>query len=552
MSRFYKTHQRESGPFKKSQNILTVDLDDIGVTDFSASYLDFELMFKSAAANNPYLTGNVVLGNPATGAAYSGASMVKNIRLDSDAKGLVEECRFQNRHAETMRKFTMTEQEFESSQIRGENVVKLDPVTNRGHVHVPLSSVLGCGSSMYPNSSMGMSHLKMELEEVVPWAYHEDTQGVYIAAGSAPFANLAAPGAAPGTPTITSTNTFRSLAEAQYYFQVGKTYTIQLTASTAPANGAQVQIVGVTCPGTPAAPAAAVVTLNTNITGAGAVTAISLQITAAAGGGAPCSDIPRVAAANPVSTVTVVGGIAIDGPNPWLINHYYYVGWQFADACSVAYAKLLSKRVNAANNANLDLTFDKVLFTVPDNTGGADADSIFVSTTQIAAVNDFEVYSCQLVSAKPIAAKVASPFTFTTHVLEMVNIPAVTDFRRQVELDPACDQVKLIMPLNSSLLSTRDTLTSYRNAIQSMDTTTMDVTIDNTVNGTLYYDRLINNLDGVRSLQPYNGAEEVVVIAESVPEPQSGINNVVEFRLNASVALTAKSAYFYKRIVKSI
>jgi hypothetical protein len=85
-----------------------------------------------------------------------------------------------------------------------------------------------------------------------------------------------------------------------------------------------------------------------------------------------------------------------------------------------------------------------------------------------------------------------------------------------------------------------------------MDTTTMDVTIDNTVNGSLYYDRLISNLDDVQSLQPYNGAEEVAVIAERIPDAQPGINNVVEFRLNASAALTAKSAYFYKRIVKSM
>lgn len=542
MSRFFKTQQRESGPFKKSQNILTVDLDDIGVTDFSASYLDFELMFKSAAANNPYLTGNVTLGNPATKAAYSGAAMIKNIRLESDAKGLVEECRYQNRHSETMRKFLLTEQEFESSQIRGENMIKLDPITNRGHVHVPLSSVLGCGSSVFPNSAMGMSHIKMELEEVVPWAYKEDTMGVLIAAGSMTFANTAAPA---NTNQITTVRTFRSLAEAQYYFQVGKTYTIQLTAATAPANNAPVKITAVTCAGTPAAPAVATVTLDTTITGAAAVTAITLQITEAAGGAAACANIAHGAAANPVSTVTVTGGVAIDGVTPWLLNEYYYVGWRVGNACSVSYVKLVAKTDNAAD---LNLTFEKVIFTVDT---ANDVGSIFVSKTQIAAVADFEVYSCQLVSAKPMAAKVASPFTFETYVLEMVNMPAVTDFRRQVEVDPSCDQVKLIMPLNNSLLSTRDTVTSYRNAIQSMDTTTMDVTIDNTVNGTLYYDRLINNLDGVKSLQPYNGTEEVVVIAERIPEPQPGINNVVEFRLNASTALTPKSAYFYKRIVKS-
>ena len=142
MALFVKTPQRESNVFKKSQNLLTVDIDDQGSTDFSASYLDMEIMFKSAAAGNPYLTGLVNLGNPLTGASYSGSAMLKNVRLESDQQGLVEELRFCNRHTQTMRKFLMTEQQNVASTIRGENTVKLDPNTNRGHIHIPLSEVL--------------------------------------------------------------------------------------------------------------------------------------------------------------------------------------------------------------------------------------------------------------------------------------------------------------------------------------------------------------------------------------------------------------------------
>ena len=548
MALFVKTPQRESNVFKKSQNLLTVDIDDQGSTDFSASYLDMEIMFKSGAAGNPYLTGLVNLGNPLTGASYSGAAMLKNVRLESDQQGLVEELRFCNRHTQTMRKFLMTEQQNASSTIRGENTVKLDPNTNRGHIHIPLSDILGCGAGVWPNAKMGMSRLKMELEDVVPWSYSEVLNGVEIAAASQSFATI--PAASLPTAAITTVNKFTSLAQAQYYFQTGKTYAIALTGATTPVAGA-ITITSLTCAGTPSVPAVAVITIGTTITAPANtdITNISLSITQANGGGIACTDV--AISANPSSVVTVVGGVAQNLLTPWLVGHYYTIGYTTGAGANVTNyvwsGRLLSKAANAATAANLDLTFDRAYLLA----NPVALTNVFVNVPAITAVSDFEVYSCNLVSAKLIAPTSATAqFAFKTYLLEMVNMQPTTDFRRQVMVDDTCDQVKLLMPFDTSLLSTRDTVTSYRNSIQNNDTTTQDVSIDNLVNGSLYYDRLIANLDGVQSIQPMNGSEEVIVIAERLSSPQPGINNVVEFRIAASANLQAKSAYFYKRIAK--
>lgn len=546
MSRFFKTIQRESGPFTSPNNLLTIDVDDQGFTDMGASYLDFELMFKKA--NGDYFNGSVELGNPLTSAAYSGGAIIKNIRLESDKVGVVEEIRFQNRHCETMRKFLMTEQENVSSEIRGENQVVLDSLTNRGHVHVPLKQILGCGSSLWPNEKMGPSRLKLELENQVPWSYQEVKDGIYLAAAAWTFANI--PQASLPTNQITSTALFNSLAQAQYYFQTGVNYTLAATGQLAPLTNTPVQITAVTCAGTIGTPAVAVLTLAQNVTAANPVvdvTAISLSINSATGGGTPCATIAHGVAANPVSTVSVVGGVVINAATPWVVGNTYNVGWSVGVNSYVATGLLVSKAPNAVTNANLDLTFDRVLFTVDAVT---DATKIFVSVPNVTPTASFEVYSCNLVSAKPINPEM-KPFAFDTYLLEMVNMAPTTDFRRQVELPDSCDQVKMLTPLDTSLLSTRDTVLSYRNAIQSQDTTTMDVTVDNTTNGSLYYDRLINCVGAIKSLQPMNGGEEVMVIAETIPEPQPGINNVVEFRLQASGNTQQKSAYFFKRVAKS-
>ena len=550
-SKYTKVPVNEAGPFTASNNLFSLQMDDLAVSNLSESYLDLEVSFADNANPPNQATGTVVLGDMASGVSYSGAAFIKNFRMEAEKQPFVCEERYRNRLGETMRQFYKGGEEQKANEIYGNGKIKLDTTTNRGHCLIPLSDVAPIGNLMYPNYAMGKTALKLELEDRAPLAYLTAIPPGKIY--NAVDINDIPAGAGPRTISdFTVAQPFPDDATAQLFF-AGKTI------------GVDALLNGVALAGpdrersiTAVAFAAGVITLTINApyTVADAQDMTDILFTIADAGAFDCNNTPD-AGASPANIIklTAIGKTPAD----FTIGGSYQVGYLEATTAGVvntdqykyiaALNTLVSATVNTTTNTNVDLTFQNVLFILP---AGKTATNVFVAVVKPnnTALN-YTVHKCDLVLAKPIKWSPMKDFTYQTMSLEMVNMPQTTDWRRQYELEPECDALMLITP-TTTLVSELDNASSYRNAINSIDTTTEDVRITNSTNGSLYYDMLLKNLDDVKNLQPNNGVKEVVVITERVPPPSGSLNNVIEFRVSSTNNMNAKVVYLYKRLTKAM
>lgn len=547
-SKYTKVPVNEAGPFTASNNLFSLQMDDLAVSNLAESYLDLEVSFADGTGNQA--TGTVELGDRQTGAVYSGAAFIKNFRMEAEKQPFVCEERYRNRLGETMRQFYKGEEERAADEIYGNGKVKLDATTGRGHCLIPLSDIAPIGKLMYPNYAMGKTNLKLELEDRLPLAYRKAIPPGRINNIVSIKDTAVATGATP-TSQFVVTQPFPNDATAQTFF-AGKTIKVDATLNGAALAGANKDR-SITAAAWNDATKLVTLTINAPYVVNDTTAMTNITFTIADNNAFACADTAD-AGANPVNitTVTATGKV----PGDFTIGGYYQVGYLEQTTAGLAvgdlyrYVPTLNKLVSAVANAgNVVLTFQNVLFILPAN---HTATHVFVGAVSFTTTAlNYTVHKCDLVLAKPIKWAPMKEFAYQTMSLEMVNMPQTTDWRRQYELEPECDALMLLTP-TATLLSVIDNASSYRNAINSIDTTTEDVAITNGTNGSLYYDMLLKNLDDVKNLQPLNGLNEVVVITERVPPPQGALNNVIEFRVSAANAMAAKVVYLYKRLNKAM
>lgn len=550
-SKYTKVPVNEAGPFSVSNNLLQLQIDDLGVSDFSESYLDLEVSFRTAGG--AIVSDPVKLGDIDSEAEYSTGCFIKNLRMEAEKQPFVCEERYRNRLGETMRTFYKGKEERDASKIYGNSEIQLDPTTNRGHCLIPLSELAPIGKLMYPNYAMGKTTLKLELEDRVPISYLSSRLGGDVTAGFELDDVANATGAAVNQTQVVVTYPFPDLATAEaFMLEKEMTLTGTLNGAAIPADTTRTITAVTLDPAT----LKATVTLSAAITINAGESLTNAVLTIAEANAEDCANIVNgTGAALAVSTVTADAKVPAD----FEVGKTYNVGYFEQTSAGVAptdqykYVStaftLVSAVPNATNNANVDLTFNAPVFTLPP---AKTAINLFVAIVDYNKEPlTYTVHKCDLVLSKPIKMEKMSSFQYSTMALEMVNMPQTTDWRRQYELEQECDQVLLLTPTDT-LLSERDEVDSYRNAINSIDTTTEDVKIQNASNGSLYHDMLLKNLDDVKSLQPYNGGLEIVVVSELVPPPSGALNNVIEFRLSGANATSAKVVYLFKRVNKAI
>lgn len=547
-----KIQQTESGPFTVNNNLCSIEFDGENVTDLKRSYLDLHVRF---ATNGGEPGADVQLGDMTTDARYMGSSFFKTVSLKSENVGMVEQMRYQNVHSESMKQFVKYSQEEDSANVLNNGgSVKVD-ANGEAHIIVPIKDILpGCGNSElpYPNNRMGPSILELELENFKSLAYSQ-SDGIECTY------NIACNGVAgqeePWELTqIVCTQPFANQADAEEFFMIGS------TNPTLNYNAGEDVTVEVVITNVTVDPTTLVTTLTIELPDGEPIeipadeNVAEVSITRANAQSYAGNNVTGDATdETPVSVLTFQ-----TTSDNFVIGSTLYVaylretidGLQPNDAYHVANMVIADAEPNATNPNFTDVTFEDVIFTLPP---GFNATQIYSFIELEPGVLQWSISEIDLVLVKPVKPFEVPVYEIKPLNLEMVNLPAgVPFFRRQFELEETCDLVQLLNP-TSTLISVKQ-FAAYRNALNSVQTTTQDVEVDLTNNGSLYFDRWLTAMDEVKRLQFRNGQLEVAGIVEAVTPQVTGLpNNVLEFQLMDPVAggVQASMLYCYKRIMRS-
>lgn len=547
-----KIQQTESGPFTVNNYLCSIEFDGENVTDLKRSYLDLHVRFATFGGEPG---ADVQLGDMTTDTRYMGSSFFKTVTLKSENVGMVEQMRYQNVHSESMKQFIKYTQEEDSANVLNNGgSVKVD-ANGEAHIIVPIKDILpGCGNSElpYPNNRMGPSILELELENVKPLAYSQ-ADGIECTYEVA-CENVAAEVVDWELTEIILTQKFASIADAEAFFKIGVTNPTLTYTVNAVVNNQEIKIdlvdVNVadgTTTLTISLPDGEPIEVAANQ----GVTAISLsRITQGYAGNNVTGDAANATPVNVLTFQTTSDNFVIGTTLYVAYLQQTLAGLQPNDAYHVANMVIADAEPNGANPNFTDVTFEDVIFTLPVGFSATQVES-FVELEP--GVLQWSISEIDLVLVKPVKPFEVPTYEIKPLNLEMVNLPAgVPFFRRQFELEETCDLVQLLNP-TSTLISVKQ-FGAYRNALNSVQTTTQDVEVDLTNNGSLYFDRWLTAMDEVKRLQFRNGQLEVAGIVEAVTPQVTGLpNNVLEFQLMDPVAGGVQSSmlYCYKRIMRS-
>lgn len=542
-----KIQQTEAAPFNTDNNLCSIRMDADNVSDLGRSYLDMKVVIKDT---DEQVRDDVTMGDYTSEVKYMGSSLIKTVTLRSEAVGVVEQVRAQNVLSETMKQYYKYSQEEASAAVLNNGKVDVD-ANGLAHIIVPLKDILGCAHAdqPFPNNRMGPTNLELEFENVKPIFYTKEAglDGAY----TFPCANIAAnPAAAQQVATFALTYGFPSMAVAQDYLRTGKTVNLTYT----PTGGAAVTVPKVIQQVTVAAGVYSVqftepIELAINV-GAAAITVSATygppvyQVTNIPNGGAQPLAVTQIVVNTADLTAFNIGQTIFVG-----FFEQTTAGAQPNDVFKIGEAEIADIEEGEAQDTIL-ITFDTPLSVTIEAAHTLTQGFIFKELEP--ELLNWTIQDCSLVLVKPIQQVSVPVYEFKTHNLEMANLGAGSPFfRKQYELETTCDLTLLINP-TTTLCGARQ-FGKYRNSINSVNTTTMDVSLDVGVNGSLYYDRVIYCLDSVKRLISDNNGSVVVCIPELIVPQATGLpNNVVEYDLfEPTGAVAASVVYVYKRIMKS-
>lgn len=509
-----RIRNREGVILTKAGTYLThIEFDATGMSDFSRSYLDLKVGWKNAAG--AYLADgtNIFLGDIGEQCAYDGQAIVRNCRLTCEQFGILEEQIKVNVYHQTMRKLTQSRQLEQSQRVFGNERLVCDEnaITN---ILVPLSSILGCGTQIYPNQRMGASTIRLELEFQKDIAYwlSDDLRRVDVACADDNTAgNLV---------TLTTTTLFGSQAEADWWFTPGTIYNIAGTYNAAPISVDRVLQTAVwdnatnTVELTFTATIIAIVAPNVFSD----VFVTSTGITALA-----CSDATADADGNVFQLTTLTAGVS-----ELTTGLVYTVGYIQQDDATAYHssAKLADIVVNPADITESFLYFETPIIQVP---AGTDATDVFIVQFENNPAT-WEVQQIDLVLHKLLQPVKMDKFQFETLSVEMTNQPLSQSYRKQFYLESDAYKFVYMTPLGT-LISEQNEAASYRLTLNNIDLTNRDLPVDPDTNGSLYNDRLVMNIDGLASVQPHNGGLTHVVYPDRCP---FGQQNMVEVKIDSN------------------
>lgn len=510
----------------------TIDIDGYGQSDLARSYLVLKVAFTDATTGELLVNNeNVWLGDIGTGTPYDGQCFIRNCRLSSQQFGVVEENLKINVYHQTLRRFTEGEQVEESRQVFGNERLTTDS-NGVANIIVPLSSILGCGNQVYPNDMMGQSTLTLELEFILNIAYFEgdEQDSGDFALG---FANIT--GISGETvEQITTTNVFADIDTARFWFAVDDNVGVQFDLSGSGTNvSGQPNVESVVLD----ASNHAVITFTNLIYEFDEADTIVNGLVINAGGVA-CNDENCDNQGN----IYVLESDDFMNPPP-IIGLIYEVG--YIDSNGIC-------RYNSSKLTEFQSTADGDVFTFAQAiiTGQPleEIGSIFLVEKARYPAN-WAVQQTDLVLHKLLQEVPMKQFQYETYSVEQTNQPATLQFRKQFQLEPDAMKFVYMTPIDS-LISEQNLTASYRWTLNNIDLTNRNIPIDRNTSGSLYYDRLLMNVDGIQQLNPNPyGSLLATVYPERAPMGQS---NMAELMLDSDGSTTMEGCvgHLFKTRVK--
>lgn len=494
----------------------TIDIDGYGQSDLARSYLDLKVVLTDGAGGILAYNEDIYLGDIASGTLYDGQCFIRNCRLSCEQFGIVEENLKINVYHQTLRRFTEGKQVEQSRQVFGNERLTTDE-NGVAHIIVPLSSILGCGNQVYPNAMMGQSTLTLEMEFVLDLAFFE-TDIAQSRLFSLPLVDIAGI-SGEQIEQVKTQNPFADLATAQFWFSTGAMIGVQGDVS-----GTNIQTQPIIANIVLDASNQAIVTFEEPIyTFTEASTFENGLILDEAG--VECADVTTDGAGN-VYQLFGVPGEEFMRPAP-LVGYVYEVGYITSDGVC---------RYNSSQLTGYDDTGAVEVFTfanpIISEEPNEDIVSIFIVEKQVAPAT-WTIQQTDLVLHKLLQEVPMKQFEYETYSVEQTNQPATFQYRKQFQIEADAMKMVYMTPL-SSLISEQNLASSYRWTVNNIDLTNRNIPIDRQFSGSLYYDRLLMNVDGIQQLDPSPIGDLLATIyPERVP---MGQNNMAELMIDANTA----------------
>lgn len=550
-----RIRNKEGIPLTKDGTYLThIEMDNIGVSDLARSYLDLHMIFTDEAGET--LKGvNVYMGDYNTATPYDGQCLIRNARLTCEQFGILEENIKINVYHQTMRRYTQSKQEWESSEVYGNGRCITDADTGIAHILVPLSSFLGCGSQLYDHQRLGASTIRLELEFQSDLFFIDaaETLGLF----AMECADVGNDTEAPiDVRTLVTADGFADEQTAYQYFSAGRVYSI-----TGQNGDDAVDI------------EREIESLAWNATNRTlALTFTEDLVTVAAGeeftdivvsdnNGLPCADFEGEAG-NSTSELTVPDSEVAN----FIVNTSYACGW-FVGAVGETNVNswywssaLLTSAVQ--NGDDVVLTFATPIISFPAAPAGDwTAENVFLVDKELNPVN----WTCEQIDL--VLHKLLKPpagmgkMSYETYSLEQTNQPETSSYRKQFYTEPNAFKFAYLTPAptfneedvaNPCLVSQQNGAEQFRITLNNIDLTNRDIPIEPFTNGSLYNDRLVMNVDGLKSVQPQPQGELISVIyTDRCP---MGAQNMVEIKIDSDPAtpMTQVVGHFFKTLMREV
>lgn len=528
-----KYQQLEGGPFTKSNNLCNVFVEpQTGVVDMTKSYVELETKFK---LNGNYVQEGVLLGSADPDGIeevnYTPAALIKNCKLASEKVPLIEEHRFINVLNQTLETIEKKEEDHTGNFIYGRADPLLLDSNGQGNLQVPLSDILGCGKlSQFPIEKTGKLQLQLEFENKLDVAYQQET-GVPLR--ECPCGEvLNGTGSALPVTTIRTMSTFVNGESdlTDYFFPIGTTCTITYVRTDQAPTVTTVQRV-VSAASLEADDTVSVQFSTAVATLPAGVNMVNVVITTNGIDGLNCNALE---AGDDRDVVTQTSG------TPGLhVGDEVDVAYGIVDGAGFKF-EILTTSIVAISGG--------VEYTLADDLPAGDIENISIREHNWEVV-DYEIQKVNLVLFCLPNAKVSGPTMYTTYHLEMTNMLETVDFRQQYDVEENCLRAILLSPVET-LVSTHDGAIAWRISIDNVDTTNRDVLLNYVGDNTLYYDRLIQNMEKLQSLLLRNSNLDVFVIPQQMPT--DGRRHVLNVRLYSNDNMSAKVVYVFKQIVMEL
>lgn len=528
-----KIRNREGIVLTKQGTYLThIEMDGMGQSDFSRSYLDMLVRFRNG--DNQIITGEeIYLGDITSGTRYDGQCFIRNARLSCEQFGILEENLKVNVYHQTYNRLTENQQQQQSAEVFGNDYVTTDPETGYAHILVPLKSFLGLGSQIYDNQRCGASTIRLELEFQLDITYRDagDVDALFELALE-DVENTTAGGL--DYYSVEVAETFKDEATANQYFAVGQVYTVQGVADGDAVDlGATLESIA-----WDATNSAVTLTFEEVLFSlpAGAEFTGGLIIS---NNGIACED-EAVPASGTITELTATGV----GAEDFQVGSQYKVGYYYTGTGGDNKLYITTGTLQSAteDGTDVDLVFTQAI--ASGLTEGADLENIFIVLLDLEPVT-WEVLEIDLVLHKLLQPVTMGKMTYDTWSLEQTNQPETSNYRKQFYTEQDVYKFSYLTPINT-LISEKNNANSYRYTLNNIDLTNRDIPIDFDTNNSLYNDRLIMNVDGLASVQPSpTGNLQTVVYPDRCP---IGQQNMVELQISNTnnEAMNGIIGHFFK------